>query len=283
MADFFKNLQENVETTISGVIDKVTIKKREIWSDIQKSTVFSYGVVVLFWLIKQIESVKSKSKQIYNSNSLIKSAVDVTIYSVRVSLAAMRNQRIEPFKTNWISTAVLMKKNPSMFTGEEYSYLDLYDFIKEPIDENLVIGFTDSCQTLNSMVSNTANMEEGMVTMKVGEQYVNYIYPKPKDSEKAIEIPLVPCKFSFLSIQYTHPLMDETIYIDLDKQFYYSKNEILSPLFIQRCLEYQPANYHFDMDYELHIIDNDIETFSLKSNQYILLSETKYEIVNLRP
>jgi len=283
MADFFKNLQECAETTISNGIKAVTNKKNEIWSDIQKSTLFSYGVISAFWLIKQVESVKAKSKQIYNSNSLIKAVVDIFVYSARMGMATLRNQRIEPFKSNWISTSVLMKKNPSMFTGAEYSYLDLYDFIKEPIDKNLVIGFTDSCQTLNSMVSNTANMEEGMVTMKVGEKYVNYIYPKPKDGEKAIEIPLVPCKFSFLSIQYTHPLMDETIYIDLDKQFYYSKNEILSPLFIQRCLEYQPANYHFDMDYELHIIDNDIETFSLNSNQYILLSETKYEIVNLRP
>jgi len=84
-----------------------------------------------------------------------------------------------------------------MFTGDEYYYSELYDFMKEPNNENCNAGFIESCYTLNSMVFNTANIDEGMVTMKVGEKYINYIYPKRKEDNITIDFPLVPCSFNF--------------------------------------------------------------------------------------
>jgi len=266
------------------VITTFNNKKNDILNKIQETALFKHALNTLFWLIKQKEYLKVKSKQIYNSNMIIKKTVDVSVYSVYYIAALLLNQRIEPFTTNWICSSVLMKKNPAMFIGEEYFYTELYDFMKEPIDENCNTGFIDSCYTLNSMVSNTANIDEGMVTMKVGEQYINYIYPKSKDDNITLEFPLVPCSYNFLSIKYTHPTMDnESVYIDLDKQYYFSKNDILSPLFIKRYLEHQPSNYHFDMSYELEIIDNNVETVVLKSNQYILLEESKYTVMNIQP
>ena len=75
--------------------------------------------------------------------------------------------------------------------------------------------------------------------------------------------------------------MGESIFIDIDKEYYYAYNEILSPLFIQRYLEYQPLNYIFDMDYELEVMDNDINTHVLTSKQYILLADSTYTIKNI--
>jgi len=76
---------------------------------------------------------------------------------------------------------------------------------------------------------------------------------------------------------------DDAIFIDLDKQYYYSKNEILSPLFIKRYLEHQSSNYYFDMNYKLEIIDNNVESVVLTSKQYILLEESKYSVVGIKP
>jgi len=284
MSEFFQNLQKCLEGKIEKVTDIVTNKKNDILTKIQDTAIFKNGFSVLFWLIKQNEHLKAKSKQIYNSNALVKKTVDVSIYAFYYVSACLCNNRIEPFKTNRISSSVLMKKNPTMFMGEEYFYTELYDFMKEPIIENCSTGFIDSCYTLNSMVSNTANIDEGMVTMKVGEQYINYIYPKKTDDNITLEFPLIPCSYNFLSIKYTHPTMDDdAIYIDLDKQYYYCKNEILSPLFIKRCLEHQASNYYFDMNYKLEIIDNNVETVILTSNQYILLEESKYTLMNILP
>jgi hypothetical protein len=282
MVEFFQNLKECIENTISDIKKYLFKTRDEVFEEAQKTVVFAYFLSTVLWTVKQNESLKTKAKHIYNTNDIVKKVVDITIYSVKNVFAALNNQRIEPFKSNWICTSILLKKNPDMFIGNTYSYMDLYDFIKEPIEENCNIGFVDGCETLNSMVSNTSNIEEGMVTMKIGEQYVNYVCPKPTDKSVVLELPLVACNFTFLSIQYTHPLMEDTIYIDLDKKYYYNKNEILSPLFIKRCLEHQPRNYHFDMDYVIHIIDNDIETFTLSSGQYILLNEKKYSIVNTK-
>ena len=75
--------------------------------------------------------------------------------------------------------------------------------------------------------------------------------------------------------------MDEPIFIDIDNEYYYAYNEVLSPLFIKRYLEYQPMIYDFDMDYQLEVMDNDINTFVLTSKQYILLAESTYTIKNI--
>ena len=136
------------------------------------------------------------------------------------------------------------------------------------------------CKSANIICLNTKNMNESMVTMKIDNQYINNIFPKNGEHVFELSLPLMPCKFQFLSIKYSHKYMSNDIYIDIDKNYYCDKNEILSPLFIKKYLEHQPINYHFDMDYTIDIIDNDVTTFSLKNNQHILLYESTYVVVH---
>jgi hypothetical protein len=89
----------------------------------------------------------------------------------------------------------------------------------------------------------------------------------------------VPSKTRLLSIEYTHPIMNKGIPIVLDKSVYYVDNQILSPAFIKLYLEYQTELYHFDMDYVLKIIDNDVNSFELKFDKSVLLTEEGYKIV----
>ena len=91
----------------------------------------------------------------------------------------------------------------------------------------------------------------------------------------------MPSKHRFISVKYKQSKMDEPIFIDIDNEYYYAYNEVLSPLFIKRYLEYQPMIYDFDMDYQLEVMDNDINTFVLTSKQYILLAESTYTIKNI--
>jgi hypothetical protein len=235
------------------------------------------------WFIKKVELIKSRGRQVYDTNHMFKGLVDRVIYGSNSVCSLFLNYRIEPFQTNWICVSVLLKKNPLVFFSDEFEYLETYDFIRDQTDavsvETYVDGFIDSYNTINSILYSSHNMGEGMVTMKIGDQYINHIYPCEEEGEISVEFPLVSCDFSFLSIKYTHPLMDSVIYLDLDKNYFYNGNKILSPLFIKRYLAHQYLNYHFDMDYIVEIIDNDVETFSLTSNQYILLGESRYSIV----
>lgn len=95
-------------------------------------------------------------------------------------------------------------------------------------------------------------------------------------------INFIPSNVSFLSIEYTSPMMKESIILQLPQNIYMVGTQILSAVFIARLLEYTIGeNDYFDMDYRLNILDNNIQYISLLSNQYIELYENEYKIKDI--
>jgi len=86
----------------------------------------------------------------------------------------------------------------------------------------------------------------------------------------------------FLSIDYTHPEMKDNVPITIDSKYLISGNELFSPCFILKCLNYQSKPYIFDTNYKLTILDSNIKNVVLNSNQYIRLSNKTYDIVDLQ-
>lgn len=85
----------------------------------------------------------------------------------------------------------------------------------------------------------------------------------------------------FLSIEYTHPEMKTNIPITIDSRYLISGNELFSPCFILKCLNYQSEPYIFDENYKINILDSNIKNVVIESNQYIRLSNKTYDIVNI--
>jgi hypothetical protein len=75
--------------------------------------------------------------------------------------------------------------------------------------------------------------------------------------------------------------MKTTIPIELSRSVFNVDNVILSQTFIKSYLEYQTQYYHFDMDYVVKIMDSDINTFEIKSNESILLLENTYQVIQI--
>ena len=95
-------------------------------------------------------------------------------------------------------------------------------------------------------------------------------------------INFIPSNVSFLSIEYTSPMMKESIILQLPQNIYMVGTQILSAVFIARLLEYTIGeNDYFDMDYRLNILDNNIQYISLLSNQYIELYDNEYKIKDI--
>ena len=65
----------------------------------------------------------------------------------------------------------------------------------------------------------------------------------------------------------------------MDRNGYLIGNEILSSTFIKRALEYMNDRKSFDMTYSLKIMDNNLDTFVLKSDEYIVLERDSYKIM----
>jgi hypothetical protein len=84
---------------------------------------------------------------------------------------------------------------------------------------------------------------------------------------------------SFLDIQYHHPEMKDSLILEIPKEWCCIGNVFFSPVFVLRMLYYQTLPFVFDMRYTLDIMDNDLNMFSLTSQQFIVLKEMSYEIV----
>lgn len=82
----------------------------------------------------------------------------------------------------------------------------------------------------------------------------------------------------FLSIEYSHPAMEEKVPIELNASVYVEGNEILSKQFVRRYLEYQSEPFVFDDNYKLILMDSKIKLLELNSGQYVTISKTGYEI-----
>jgi hypothetical protein len=88
-------------------------------------------------------------------------------------------------------------------------------------------------------------------------------------------------EISFLYIEYFHPTkMHKPIPLPFPNDMLQPLNELFTPAFILRQLQTQTEYYYFDMDYVLTILDQDLHTFELKSNQYIFIHRYHYEIIN---
>lgn len=259
---------------------------------IKKTNLGLYVYYGLTWYVKTSEKIKQKGKIVYNSHPFVRTLVDNSLYGARYLLAVANNQKIEPMNSNWICNTFLMVRDPNRFVGDPYYFLDMYEFLHHctfemqkgvKTNDSFADTYSGACLSMESIISSTNIIKEGMVTMKNGNQYKNRVYFKNKKltTDNLLEVSNEPLKYSFLTIKYTHPIMKDEIFIDLDKGYYYADNEILSPLFIKRHLEHQSANYYFDMEYDIEIIDNNIESLHLKSNQYILLNETTYTVMNI--
>jgi hypothetical protein len=182
------------------------------------------------------------------------------------------NHRVEPYEQNWVNHSTL---DPSIIPVK---YLEKYDFntttstSAQCIDAATLFNTAILLTNTKSFINN-CNITQ-LLTMKNENQYIYRVLSPQKNV-----IPVYcndPSKTKFLSILYTHSKMENPVYIEIPKNALLQGNEILSQHFILRYLEYQSMPFLFDLTYSIQIMDNNINQFTLKSNQYILLTETDY-------
>jgi hypothetical protein len=95
--------------------------------------------------------------------------------------------------------------------------------------------------------------------------------PMVKNRESAYNIPMTESSYHILSVEYCHPSMKDTITLNIPRSMMLIGNQLLSPVFVRRCLEYQSESYVFDDNYTIRIMDATIKQFSLSSNNYLQL------------
>jgi hypothetical protein len=222
--------------------------------------------------------INGACKNVYDRSRFVRNVHTLVNYTGLFLVALVMDRRIEPLESNWLALSTLYKKfysdmNFSYVYNDYYTYLHKKLPFEKSIDE--FCEFFESAKA-NSILENSAG--ECLVTMKHGDFYVhriftryNYVKPDLSKTEKS--------NIEFLNIEYMSEGLVSPLILKLDKEHFMVGNEILSMAFVKRLIEYQVRSDFFDDAYTLSIMDNNVDTFELSYDEYILVEKDGYKII----
>ena len=205
-------------------------------------------------------------------------------YYIKYIHSMVLSYRIEPLDPEWISTACIYQ-TPFDKVTLNYTLNEIYEPIRDGGDNDS--SQPDSLIRLDkikrwygasqNIMKTDKQIDEWLLTMKTGDKYIYKICNRWNTwcDEFSDEL----SKVKFLNIEYFHPENEKSITIEMDRNGYVVGNEILSNTFIKRALEYMNHRKSFDMRYTLKIMDNNLDSVVLKSDEYILLEHDSYKII----
>lgn len=292
----FSEFRDTVQTPnlafLTGVVELIRQKCVDVVNKIKQADYQALGMQAFMYYTIAAANVETFALRLYSNSPFVKDAVDKSIYFQKYITAQLYNAEIEPLRTNWICTSMLLKRDPYRYVGDAYSFIESYEFMNlssinhETMEPFFIENYKESVDCGNSFVTNHKYVKEILVTMKVGDTYISTMRfgDEPASLSGEFRLPKQPLKYKFLSVEYKHPLMKKSVVLKLSPDIYYENNEILSMGFVKRALEHQMENYIFDDTYTLQLLDSDVHSFVLKSNQYVVLEAYTYKIMDkIRP
>jgi hypothetical protein len=213
------------------------------------------------WFYHSVETrVYFFLKGLYDDNRLIRGPVDLVYFIIGTGINKS-HLREERKSENWIEICKLAKEENAFYLVSRSLDLDSNDVnIGKKINEIVCeLGASSGLDTF--------------FTLKYDDTYIT------RAVNSFTDINSKESNVRFISIEYTHPLQETPVDLKLDQRHYIIGNELFSPAFILHALENQHEPYHFDMDYEVNLIDGQVKNVSINSEQYILIdSENTYDV-----
>ena len=237
-------------------------------------------------LLGMKSKMEVKGQQLYNEYSVVRKCTDNIVYFRDCGKALCMDYRIEPLQDNWISVSHVEKNNTDIFleTGDDYN--EKYYFFKpagdigSSLNDYYKKGLDSICDIAKGCSSSTKM--ETLITAKIDNKYTFFsIFHNSNIEETEYKLPTGNGKKQFISVEYTHPEMPKGIVMELNTNLFYEKNHLLTPTFVRRYLEHQEEPYIFDTKYVIKIMDTNINTITIKPNQYIQLKRMGYDVINV--
>ena len=237
------------------------------------------------WVRKMVDAISYFKKETYNNYYRIRTEPDINEW-VNISYSIQyRDSTIHHYCEKYDQTHVNASRSPELVVEGELPS-DQVHTDKHARIETYVLG-TQDIQFKASYTSGIVS-DNGLWLMKCDDScYLSRVLPsvteKAPENITNIDDDMTNRKKSkvrFLSIIYSHPRMNHDIELQLPQAMYYVGNELFSPMFVLRMLEYtvgSASNYVFDMNYSLKIMDRNVKYTELTSNEYITLGEQMHE------
>jgi hypothetical protein len=149
---------------------------------VQQFFMTNYMPSILFYYSRIVTTISLNSAQLYDNNVLVRNATDYSVYFCKYLYSAVIRKRLEPMSQNWICSSVLSKRDKDRSIGEEFTLLECYDFIKNPLmllNSGRTIcetNFNDACGVIETLVSNSEPFVEGLIKMRVDNKYIYRVF-----------------------------------------------------------------------------------------------------------
>ena len=228
----------------------------------------------LFLLLCRTLSIMNDSINILlDKNDTLKWVVMEIIYRIKCARYIIIGQRFESRDTPYINTYSINDKYNLVETSssiqDEYIFQDFdevsgYDLIQS-IPTFVSRIYTENISPLIVIKCWNDELDEDMYLVRSGPFSTNNPFSNKKGPVK------------FLSIEYSHSEMIEPIELVFNTNWIIVGNELFTPSFVLRALEYQSKSYYFDKDYKIQIMDTNFDILNLTYYTYIEITNEGYE------
>jgi hypothetical protein len=278
MFELFAAIENNFAVIKAVCAHKYNDISQKVTTYINKFNIEQALFDVCFFGNRSYENVRKCCFYLYDNYSLINKGVNYFHYGSVCLIAYLQQKRVEPMTKSWSCVSALIK---SYYTYKEfnYRYNELYEYEQPVAFDKMVVLYQNIYNTVKAVVKSETAIAESLITYKHNNKLIHRICnakSEPEISKIVTELSDV----KFLSIEYHSRNYAQPIVLELDKNEYLINNEILSCSFVKRLLEYQAAYHHFDKNYTILLMDNNLRTVSLNFGEYIVLHKTYYTIMN---
>ena len=246
------------------------------------------GLKIAFYAGKAKQIVVETYKKNCKKGQSIDVAKENICYYLKYLHSVAMSYRIEPAEPDWISTTFIYQCDVDTVTPN-HTFNEMYEPLANGPDDNLhqtfpVIAldkFKQWFYAAQNIMKTDKKIEECLLTMKYDNKYIYKICTRENKCchELSSELPYELSKIKFLNIEYCHPENEKSITIEIDRTGYLVGNEMLSCAFVKRGLEYMSDRKLFDNRYTLKIMDNNLDSIVIFSDEYIVLERDSYKIM----
>jgi hypothetical protein len=237
-----------------------------------------YFQLLGIWLFMKACRAYNVIKETIYSNELARTIINEIAYQSQVIYSFVTNQKIESRDPIWLSTCWLCSNRLSEDNGHFFTRTfsnDLFNLENGHYDE-YAISYLQAMS--KNLVENQKN--NPLIIIKTLSLDNQPFYVVRRADTTALK-PFVyeQSRFRAISIEYIQ--MSESIEIKMSREWFITGNELFTPTFVLRMLEYQSQSYLYDNDYKIRIMDSECNIIEFGVGQYLLITKENYEIMDM--
>lgn len=232
-----------------------------------QNILYSVFSKMLYYYSSAMVFIDDNVNKVCEKHDWIKKGIDTFYFYKTKTFNFIYNLKTYP-ENNWHNIIKITGSN------DNYKYIESYNGIKDSTNEEKFMldmknNYNDLYECRNK--NNICLMSKFNEILCVQH---TAIYIKNNDIFEKSEM-------NIISVTYKHPKMDESIELTVPKNIFYCHNQLFNAAFVYHCLQYQSMPYIFDENYNIEILDSNVDSKIIKYNEYLHIYKDKMTVQSL--